>query len=398
MSRAIFLNRFYWPESPATGQLLTDLATGLSARGEKVLIITSGDADHTPAREVHAGVQIVRVRTARRAQSRVVGKGIAFFTFLCGATFHGLRLARRGDVIIAMTDPPLLGVVAWGIAKLRGSRLIHWVQDVYPEVAMAVSGHTWLRVLRPLRNVTWRGADRCVVLGEAMASLVRIAHVASNRITIAPNWAPAGVVPLPSSDAAVLRLRDEWGLTGKFIVVYSGNLGRVHDLATVVEAAQLVRPDEDIVFVFIGHGAQHDTLQRKVAERHLPHVRFIPPQRRELLSASLAVADLHLVTLRRGCEAVVFPSKIYGIAAAGRPMVFVGAPDCEIAEVIRSNDMGQVADSRAPEVLAEIIRRSPRDAASRKRQGEAALRFAAEHTVEIATTTWESLIASARSG
>lgn len=397
MGRVIFINRFYWPETPATGQLLTDLATGLCSRGENVLIITSGTATHTASRETHDGVQIIRVRSPRWAHTSVAGKAIAFFAFLCGATFHGLRKARRDDVIVAMTDPPMLGVAAWVIAKLRGSRLIHWVQDVYPEVAIAVTGQAWLKVLRPLRNASWRGAIRCVVLGQAMANLVRAAMVHADRVVVIPNWAPAGVVKLAATDSLVSQLREEWSLTGKFVVAYSGNLGRVHDLMPVIEAAALLRADENIVFAFIGHGPQHEALQKHAAKRQLSHIRFFPPQPRERLSTSLAVADVHLVTLRRGCESVVFPSKIYGIAAAGRPMVFIGSPDCEIAELIRSNELGLVADSRNPAVLADIVRRLACNAHERETQADAAGRFAAEHTAARAIAAWETLIATAKS-
>ncbi len=392
MARAIFLNRFYWPETPATGQLLTDLATGIRSRGMPVLVITSGTAGGAPRREVHSGVEIVRVRSPRWAHGTIAGKGIAYLGFLLGATIQLLRHARRGDTIVAMTDPPLLGIIAWMVAGLRGARLVHWVQDVYPEVAIAVTGHRWLGALTPLRNAAWRGADRCIALSQTMAELIRDADVIPARIAVVPNWAPAGVAAIAPTDPAVAQLRKSWGLQGKIIVAYSGNLGRVHDLAPIIDAATLLAGDARIAFVFIGGGAQRGALETQVAKRNLRNVHFLPTQPRKILPLTLAVGDIHLVTLRRGCEAVVFPSKLYGIAAAERPIVFVGSPDCELAELIQCHGLGRAANSRQPTEVAQVIRDLADAPARRLDYAKAGGRFAADHTAERAIAEWYALL------
>ena len=156
---------------------------------------------------------------------------------------HLLRLARSGDVIIAKTDPPMLSVIAAPIARLKGAKLVNWLQDLFPEVAEAVGvgANPVMRalygVMRRLRNASLRAAAMNVVLGKRMAERVAACGVPSDRITIIPNWSDGHLVR-PVARAAN-SLREEWGLTGRFVVGYSGNLGRAHEYQTLLDAIAL---------------------------------------------------------------------------------------------------------------------------------------------------------------
>jgi colanic acid biosynthesis glycosyl transferase WcaI len=194
----VFLNRFYWPEEPATAQLVTDLAEELARSGRSVTVITSHPRRaEVPTRETHRGVHIRRVRGTRWARLGGAGKAVDFLTFQIGALVTLLMTLRRGDRVVCLTDPPLLGVGAWVIARLSSAKIFHWLQDIYPEIAEALTGHRWLGVLRPLRNLAWRRADGCIVLGADMGALVARAGVPPSRIVVSPNWAPAGLEPPP---------------------------------------------------------------------------------------------------------------------------------------------------------------------------------------------------------
>lgn len=337
--RFIFLNRFYWPEEPATGQLLTDLAEALAAAGNEVTVITSRPAGATlAATEVRHGVGIHRVSGTRWAAAGVAGKAADFLSYYLRALFALLRRVQPGTIVVAMTDPPLLGWGAWLTARARGAAIVHWVQDVYPEIAIALSGQRWLGVLYPFRNAAWRRADGCVVVGADMADLLADAGVARERIHVIPNRAPAGVRSLAPLEAAPLRRA--WDLEGKFVVAYSGNLGRVHDLDPILDVAAARRDDARVVFLFIGDGPQRARLEEAARERALANVQFRPSQPRSHLAETLAVADLHLVTLRAGCERFVFPSKFHGAVAANRPMLFIGPATAEPARLIREHQVG----------------------------------------------------------
>jgi colanic acid biosynthesis glycosyl transferase WcaI len=391
--RVIFVNRFYWPDQPATAQLLTDLAESLAARGLSVVIVTSHPGGATvPAIETHHGVEIIRVGGERLGQKNLLKRAADFGRFLLCARRAVARHAHAGDTLVAMTDPPLLGTALAGVAKRKQLRLIHWVQDVFPEVAMAI-GHRFTVLARPARDRAWRSAHACVVLGSDMASILRERRVPASQIHISPNWAPEGLHAMPADSASALRAR--WSLTGKFAVAYSGNLGRVHDFSAIIPLAEFLRADTNIAFVFIGDGAQRPALESAARARDLFNIHFHPAQPREQLADTLALGDVHLVTLRSGCERLVFPSKLYGIAAIGRPVIFVGPRDCEVARVIETNRFGHAFTSHADEIprIAATLRSLMTDSAQCHALGEAASAFCArEGRLHHATTHWYALL------
>ena len=390
--RLILVNRFYWPDEPATAQLLTDLAEALAAHGIDPTVIASHPGlDHISPTEIHRRVRIIRVGSSRSAGGGVARKAIDFATFHCAALWRLLLVARRGDAVVALTDPPLLGIGVWFVAALRGARLFHWVQDIYPELAIALSGNSWLRLLRPLRDLAWRRADGCVTLGSDMAAVISRAGVGAEKITIVPNWAPAGLTAFEEN--TVTALRAAWGLQGKFVVAYSGNLGRVHDLEPILELARALRTESHIQFLFVGGGAQRPVLEAAVAKDRLENVQFQSPQPRAQLGASLAVGDAHLVTVLPGCERYVFPSKLYGVAAAGRPVIFIGPRDCELTRLIDHHGFGAAFARSDIAGLTAAIRTLATDPAKRARLGECARRFAAATGGLVAATDrWQTLL------
>ena len=393
--RLIFLNRFYWPEEPATAQVLTDLAEALAAAGHEVTIITSRPSGNgAPSRETKSGVAILRVRATRWHRLGLPGKAVDFLTFYLSALARLTFASQRGDTVVALTDPPLLGIGAWLVARLCGAQIFHWVQDVYPEIAAVLAGQRWLSVVTPLRNLAWRRADGCVTLGTDMAATLAQAGVAPARIAVIPNWAPAGLT-VQSSNAAD-SLRAAWQLEGKFVVAYSGNLGRVHDLDPILDVATALRDEGDIAFVFIGGGAQRTRLEALAAGRGLSNVQFQATQPRAQLAGSLAVGDLHLITLLPGCERLVFPSKLYGATAVGRPVIFIGPRDCEITRLVETRGFGRAFTRTEIAAIAAAIRQLRSEPNVLSRLSAAATNFGQEHSgPDRATADWEKILRTA---
>lgn len=372
--RVVFINRFYWPDSQATAQLLTDLAGALPAKDCEVVVITGRpDGVLPPALPGAANVRVRRVHSTHLGKHNLLVHGLDHLTYTVGALWVLMLTLRRGDLLVVMTDPPLFHVLAWPIAKLRRSRLINWVQDIYPEVAVLLTGRRAFGWLRPLRDWAWRHSAACVTLGRDMGELILAAGVAPSQLHLVPNWAPEGLVAL--DHAAAARLRAEWDLTGRFVVGYFGNLGRVHDLDAIVELAAATQAEPDIVFMIVGAGAQRARLEQGVRQRQLRNVHFHPSQPRERRSEILALADVHLVTLRPGCERVVFPSKLYGICAAARPVFFVGPPDSEIADLIRGCGLGLVHSRAGLDAAAAALQRLRQDPAAAAAFGRAGRTF-----------------------
>lgn len=395
--RVLFVNRYYWPDEAATAQLLTDLAEGLAARGHRVAVIASHDGQpETPRRETRRGVEIIRVSATRWGHQQLIPKVIDYATF--ALTMHRAlrKQARPGDRVVAMTDPPALSLIASHAVRHTGASTICWLQDVYPEIALALSTSSlFARFCRPWtrwRNAAWLQAESCVAISRDMASVASDNGVPDGKVCVIPNWAPGGDTLAPVPGAKNL-LRQQWGLEGKFVAAYSGNLGRVHAFASFLGAAALLRNEPDVLFLFIGAGPQREILEEQTRSQGLSNVRFQPAQPQTRLAESLSAADVHLVTLRPGCERLVFPSKLYGIAAVARPLVYVGPLECELARSIQQGGFGLTIPDGDAEALAAALRALHADPGRRASMGNAALHWAKETGgLAMAVARWEKLL------
>lgn len=351
--------------------MVSDQAFALSRAGHSVIVIASrqdyqNSATPLPAFETIDGVDIYRVTTSSFGRFRLLGRAIDYVTFYWGASWRLLRLARRDDIVVAKTDPPLLSVVAYIICKFKRARLINWLQDIFPEVAERLGVGGWLGryliypFLRLLRNRSLKGADCNVVLGDRMAQYLGELGVSSNRVSIIPNWADGRLlreVPLDQNE-----LRQDWGLTGNFVVCHSGNLGRAHDYQTILGAIERLEADaprrvaqRGMTWLFVGGGWNFARLQKEVEARGLTSVQFRPYQARENLSESLSVADVHLVSLAPELEGLIVPSKIYGAMAVARPLIFIGDLDGEVARLATAHDVGKVIKVGDSDSLAQTV-------------------------------------------
>lgn len=395
-SHVIFVNRYFHPDHSATSQLVSDLAFHLAARGWTVEVVTSRQryddsrARLAPGEEIR-GVLIHRVATTTFGRMLLAGRAVDYLTFYVSAFMALMRYARKGTVVVAMTDPPLISVVAALAALLRRAVLVNWIQDLFPEVAEALGVlERGTSLLRWPRNWSLRRARTNVVLGELMATRVR-AVVPPNRgtsIVVQHNWAVDELVAVPRGDNP---LRKEWALGDRFVVAYSGNLGRAHDFSAIIGAMHQL---PEIAFLIVGGGAQLGSVKKAAAG--LPNVQFQPYQPRELLSASLSAADAHLVTLQPVLEGLIVPSKIYGVLAAARPVVFIGDSDGEAARIIRKNDCGLVVPRDDTMSLVASIRdlaENPMKSVAMGARGRAL--YESHFRASIARQNWENILLGA---
>jgi len=397
--KLIFVNRYYAPDHSATSQLLTDLATALTAEFQ-VHVVTSRQRYDDPAAslpryELDHLVSIDRVYATAFGRASLPGRALDYLSFCVSAALRLYRLARRGDVIIAKTDPPLISVPAGWVARLRGAHLVNWLQDVFPEIAaelgLPIGRGIVGRALHRIRNTSLHHAATNVALGSRMADRVAAAGVPRERIRVIANWADG--MSLRPTVAAENPLRVEWGLVNKFVVGYSGNFGRVHDFQTMIDAAEALRTQSEIVFLLIGAGAQLPQLEIAARDRRLTNLVFKPYQPRSRLSQSLGVADVHVVSLRTEFEGLVVPSKFYGIAAAGRPTIFIGDENGEIGAIVRETASGLCVAPGDAKGLADAIEALRVDPTAREGMGRNARRaFELRFDKSIAMAAWRSLL------
>lgn len=404
-ARVFFVNRYFYPDESATSQILSDLLFELTGRGYEVHAICSrqlyGEPGALlPAEEFIRGVLVHRLWTTRFGRNRLLGRALDYISFYMTCTLALMRRLHSTDIVVAMTDPPLISIIAAVTAKCKRATLINWLQDIFPEVASVLGTNplpsSFDALLRRLRNASLRSAGANVVLGSRMADYLRAQGLDDQTIHVIENWASAILIqPKPSADSV---LRETLGLRGQFIVGYSGNLGRAHEYEMILDAAVALQGDESVTFLFIGGGFNMEALKAKTIERKLSRVCFLPYQPRESLEDSLAAADIHLVSLVPSLEGLIVPSKFYGILAAGRPIVFIGDPDGELARIIRSVHCGSIAGVGQGACLAAAIRELRDDDVQRTEMGLAARRLLSErYSVARAVDRWAELIPTVRS-
>lgn len=344
--------------------MLTDLARALSARGYNVHVVASrqlyeNSAASLPALESLCNVQVHRVPATRFGRRGLLGRAMDYLSFYITCAFMLFKLLRRGDVLVVKTDPPLLSILGAPISAIKRTALVNWQQDVFPEVASLLGANPlprWLdRGLRRARDASLRGATMNVAIGERMREHFAARGIPQTKLCVIENWAdPETVRPKP---AAASSLRSKLGLLDRFVVGYSGNLGRAHEFETLLGAAKLLSDDPRFVFLMIGGGAKMDALKKSVAANRLDSFRFLPYQPRAALEDSLAAADVHIVSLIPALEGLIVPSKFYGILAAGRPVIFIGDRDGDVSRVIDRAQCGRSVDQGNSNLLAEELRK-----------------------------------------
>ena len=360
--RVLILNQYFYPDHSATSQLMTDLAESLVERGVRVTALAGrgryNGGETLAGEEEYQGVRIERAWATSFGKSHTAGRLFDYLSFYIGATWKLLTLPRH-DIVMALTTPPLIGFVALVVARLRGMRLVALVQDVYPDVAVRLGAlkenHPATNVFARISDFVLRGADRVIVLGECMRErmIEKIGAGANSKIDVIHNWADGRKIE-PLGDVANPFV-EEYGLAGKFVVLFSGNFGRVNEFATVLTAARSLRDRTSIVFLFIGEGAKRNEIEEFARANELENIRLLPYQPREMLRFSLAAGHASLVTLADGLAGLSVPSKTYGILAAGRPVLFVGDPASDIARLVTEHGCGAVVAAGDAEKLARVI-------------------------------------------
>ena len=359
--RVLFLNRSYWPDGEATGQLLTELTEDIADRFE--VTVVAGHPNSNPSDEAYrsfgsqtrCGVRILRVPHTRLPKGWLPGRALNFITFLVSATIRAI-FCRRQDVVIVETDPFLLAFLGLILRFWHRSSLIIYLQDIHPDIGIAIGRlkENWLtQCLRKGLISCYRKADRVVVLSRDMRETLMTAGVCPDRITCVPNWIDSRLVR-PSIGRNAFR-----SLAGiseeTFVVMYSGNLGATQQLDHLIDVAERLRDQSDLLFVLIGSGSAEAGLKAEVVERKLTNVRFFPYQAREALGDSLSAADLHVIMVHPAALAYLMPSKLYGILAASRAIVAAVPARSELAELIGHQRLGYVVPPGNCDAMASAI-------------------------------------------
>jgi colanic acid biosynthesis glycosyl transferase WcaI len=355
--RVCYFNRSYWPDTGATGQLLTELAEDLVAvHGMQVTVVTGyplQGSEHVAKSETRNGVRIVRARGTTLSQRSFAGRATNYITYFLSALWTSLWLPKQ-DVTVALTDPPIIGLVALAARPRHG--MVFYCQDIFPQVAGLLEDFNSPLVnaiLERLNRFLVARASRIVCLGDTMkARLVEGKNADASKIAIIHNWADTSAI-VPSDKANAFSRQH--GLDDKFVVLHAGNMGLSQNLDAVIDAAALLASRTDIVILFIGDGNRRIALEEMVRARKLTNVRFLPFQPRESLRWTYGSSDVCLVSLKPGLAGYIVPSKLYPILAAGRPYIAAVEPLTEVAALTERHRCGVLSPPGDAASLASTI-------------------------------------------
>lgn len=398
--RVVFLNQTFHPDVAATAQHAFDLARHLVAHGHEVHAVASrslyGERGASlPEEEVVEGVHIHRVGRSLFGKAGIIARGFDFVLFFAASAWRLLRM-NRPDVIVCLTTPPFIALAGLLARRLRGGRLAIWSMDLYPDAPVAFGmmrpRSMIVRIASRIDRMCLSGADAIVALGRCMRDRLLAKGADPTRLRVIGVWSDETEI-VPEEGENPFRLR--WSIGDRTLVMYSGNFGLGHDVETFLKAAERLRDDDRVRFAFVGGGKRKSEVDSFVRERGLENCFVEGHQPRAALGDLLTAADLHLVTIRPGVEGIMVPSKFYGVLAAARPAILVGAEQGEIARTIAEEHCGAIVPVGDVEALVDAILRRVEDPALSKAEGargRAALE--ARHSRRVRCETWRMLLES----
>lgn len=380
--RFLLLNQFYPPDLAPTGPVLHDVARTLVSRGHEVHVVSSRrpyEGGQVMRREERLdGVRVHRVAATGFGRLGFAGKLADYATFTLSAALRPLDLPLP-DLVLSLTSPPYLGLLGSILGRHWGRPRAHWIMDLYPDVLAAHGlirdGGAIQRSLAALARAQLGGSSLVISLGSFMARRVERYLASPTRHAAVPLWPPDGLRPWEEGRPNPIRQERGWA-PEDFVAMYSGNMGLGHRFNEFLAAAARSGPAGPR-WAFVGGGKRRAEIERFKASTPAARIELHPYAPGERLCDNLCAADLHLASLEPAWQGLMVPSKIQGILAVGRPVLFVGGRDNEISSWIHEAGAGWVV---APGDVDGVLRAidEARDPAERKRRGSAAAAFAKE--------------------
>ena len=356
------VNQFFPPDFAPTGQLINELVSHLGDNGTPIKVFTGlpayafNDVSALPL-EIHNNVIIRRTRATQVSIHNIRGKAFHGFLFTVRAILHLLRNLKKDDILLLTTAPPFLPFIGYLLHLAKGSNYVCLIYDLYPDVAEklgVVSSENWIiKLWNRLNELTWQKAKKVIVLSTSMKQqILKKQPKLGHKISVISNWSdPNWIVPIAKKDNWFAQ---KYNLTEKFTILYSGNMGRCHDIQTILNAARLLQ-GYPVQFVFIGGGPKYRSSQNLVQTYGLDNCLFLPYQNKETLPYSLTACDLTLASVEEGMGGIVAPSKFYSLLATGRPIAVICDQQCYLNELVEKTHCGVTFKNKNSQGLADFI-------------------------------------------
>lgn len=407
-NRIVIITQFFPPDYAATGQLIEELVNQFSSQGVEVTIFTGQpgyafDVKAAPRIETKQTAFIYRTRVSRIWSRRIRGKTLNSLLFCLRSLLYLVGSPHyRNSTLMFTSAPPYLLFLGLLLKRFYNFRYCCLIYDVYPDIAVALqvlkADHLIVKLWKRLNRLVWQQASTIITLSPNMKTKMLESFTDPSerseieaKIHVIHSWADASLLkPIPKADSWFAQ---EHGLVHAFTVLYSGNMGRCHDMQTIMEAiAQL--QDYPIQFVFIGDGAQRSYCVQQTEQLKLNNCKFLPYQAKEVLPYSLTACDLALVSVMDTMTDLVAPSKLYGHLATGRPLAIICQPHSYLATMVNQGHFGQVIKNGSAQDLAQFILKLYQNPELKKHLGQNAYQyFISRFTPEIISQDYLKVLA-----
>jgi colanic acid biosynthesis glycosyl transferase WcaI len=353
----LLLNEYFPPDTSATAKCAAQVVDALTERHRVTVLAGRPSYDpterHRPylhRRDVHGNLAVERVGSTAYPRFQMRRRISNYLTYLSLAIPRAMSI--RSDVVLAMTDPPIEGIVGAFVAQLSGRPFVYNIRDMYPDMALGGS------IVRPgsftarwerLHRWALRRAARVIVLGEDMRDRIVAKGVDSARVVVSRDGITVPETLPPPDNSVAREIRGDF----RFVLVHAGNLGFYGAWQTLIAAVRMLE-NEGVGLVFVGEGAMKSQLEAMAAGCRA--VRFLPFRPASEIPLVLSSGDMHVVTVKRGLEGVVVPSKLYPTLAAGRPVLGIAPDECDVVRIIRRSGCGQTGNPDDPNTVVESLR------------------------------------------
>lgn len=374
MKKILVIANYYYPDIASLGQLITDICNGLNNEFEFEVIAAipnySKDIEiNTEHRgrpfytETINGVRVHRIIVPNVNKKNKLSRIKYIIKYYLNSK-KAIRDINDYNIVLTVSQPPILGGMLGYYAKKskKESKLIYNIQDFNPEQVEAVKFTKYkflIYLLRYLDNRTLKIADKILLVGHDQIDTLRKRNQAFvQKSLVINNWSDdQKIVPMNEDDMHIKEFKEKYGLRNKFIIMYSGNIGLFYDLENLIEVTNQFKNNEEIEFVFIGEGAVKQKLEDYIKNNNIENVKFITYQPKDQLNVSLNSADVHLVVNAKGIKGVSVPSKIYGVMAAGKPVIGVLEEGSEARNIIMASGCGECIEPNNYAGFAELIQK-----------------------------------------
>jgi glycosyltransferase involved in cell wall biosynthesis len=402
--RVWIISELYYPELTSTGYFLTGIAEGLASKYD--VSVLCGQPTYwvrgvrAPVRETRNGVDVLRCRATTLDKDKLVFRIINLFTVSISISVAALFRIQRGDIVITVTNPPLVPYLIALVCRLKRARFVLLIHDVYPDVL------TRLGILRP-KSLLARMVDRAsrwlynnatciIVLGRDMQELVcDKLNSHRDRVFIATNWGDIdAIVPRPASEN---KLLDKLDLKQHFVVQYCGNIGRTHGINNLANAVEALASDPEFHFLVIGWGAKKRWLMKQKQSRKMENLTILDPLPQMELCDGLNACNIAVITFSCGMAGISVPSRMYNVLASGKPLLAVCDDDSELAAVVREEEIGWVVPPDRADLIVAALYEAKSNPGLLRSMGERArkaseTKYKSDYVLQI----YESIIESLR--